>query len=231
MRRNRLLLLAGAAAAAAIVVIALIVVLGGGGSSSSTTTTAASSPSPASTLAGIPQRADTLGKPGAPAPVVVFEDPQCPFCRQWNVGTLPNVLTNYVRTGRINLVYRGIPIIGPNSVTGLRAIYAAGQQNKLWNLVEALYARQGEENSDWITDAVIRSAADEAGADADAILKASSSAGVAAQLRRSAQEANRGGVRGTPTFVVQRPLAAPQQLQLSSLDYSAFSSALESALQ
>ena len=41
-------------------------------------------------------------------------------------------------------------------------MYAAGQQNKLWNMAEALYERQGAENSGWITHAVIRSAAREA---------------------------------------------------------------------
>lgn len=228
MERNRLLLLGAAAAAAVVVVVVLVVALGsGGGSSSGTTSTPAA---PGAGLAGIPQHGDTLGKPTAPATVVVYEDPQCPFCREWNVGTLPSVLTQYVRTGRIKLVYHGIEVIGPNSVKGLRAIYAAGQQNRLWNMVDALYARQGEENSGWITDAVIRSAAKDAGADPDAILNASSSAAVTAQLQRSAREASQARVQGTPTFVVQRPLASPQQLQLSGLDFGAFSSALDAVL-
>jgi protein-disulfide isomerase len=227
VQRNRLLLLAGAALAAVIVVVVLIVALGSGSGSTSATTV--SSPPTGSSLAGIPQHGDTLGKPSATA-LVVYEDPQCPFCREWNVGTLPSVLTQYVRTGRIKLVYHGIEVIGPNSVKGLRAIYAAGQQNRLWNMVDALYARQGDENSGWITDAVIRSAAKDAGADPDAILKASSSAAVTAQLQQSAREANQASVQGTPTFVVQRPLAAPQQLQLSGLDFGAFSSALDAVL-
>jgi protein-disulfide isomerase len=228
--RNRLLLLGGAAVVAAIVVVVLVVALGSGGGSSATTTSTAAGRSASSSLAGIPQHGDTLGKPGATA-VLVFEDPQCPYCRDWNVGTLPDVITQYVRTGRIKLVYRGIEIIGPNSLKGLRAIYAAGRQNKLWNLVDALYARQGQENSGWITDAVIRAAAKDAGANADAILAASSSPGVTAQLRASAQAATQANVQGTPTFVVQRPPAVPRQLQLQALDFGSFSAALDSALQ
>ena len=42
------------------------------------------------------------------------------------------------------------------------AIYGAGGQNKLWNMAEALYERQGDENSGWITLPVIRAAATEA---------------------------------------------------------------------
>ena len=105
----------------------------------------------AALFAGIPQHGDTLGNPSAPVTMVVFEDPQCPFCDEWSLDTLPTVLDQFVRTGKVKLVYRGILIIGPNSVAGLRAIVAAGRQNKLWNMNEALYANQGKENSGWIT--------------------------------------------------------------------------------
>ena len=42
---------------------------------------------------------DTLGsRDGAVTPDGI-EDPQCPFCRQWNIDTLPTVVENYVRAG------------------------------------------------------------------------------------------------------------------------------------
>jgi protein-disulfide isomerase len=179
----------------------------------------------------VSQHGDTLGKAGAPVTLIVFEDPQCPFCREWNLGTLPTVVDRYVRTGRVKLVYRGVEIIGPNSIAGLRAIYAAGRQNKLWNLVEQLYLRQGAENSGWITTAVIRAAARDGGADPAAILASSSSRAVDAALRESAAEANADGVDGTPTFLVERPPGLPQQLSLSALDPASFTAALDAALQ
>ena len=144
VQQNRLVLLAGAVIAAADRRGVLIAV-SSNSSSGSTTTTAATetTPSVAGSLAGIPQHGATLGDPKAPATLLVFEDPQCPFCQEWALGTLPQVLTDYVRTGRVKLVYQGIEVIGPNSVPGLRAIYAAGKQNKLWNFTEALYRQQG----------------------------------------------------------------------------------------
>jgi protein-disulfide isomerase len=230
-----MLLLGGAALSAVIVVVVLVVAVGSGGGSSSdaaaSTSGDGSTAAPSASLAGIPQRGDTLGRAGAPVTLKVFEDPQCPYCRQWNIETLPTVLSDYVRTGRIKLVYRGVEIIGPNSQQGLRAAYAAGRQNKLWNLVDALYVRQGAENSGWITDEVIRSAAKEAGADASAILAASSSPAVIAQLRQAAHEAVAAGVRGTPTFLVERPPNSPQQLSLTGLDPATFTAALDSALE
>jgi protein-disulfide isomerase len=232
VKRNRLLLLGAVVATAAIVVVVLVAVGSGSNSSTTTSTTIASSATaPIATFAGVPQHGDTLGAPNAPATLTVFEDPQCPYCRSWNVDTLPTVVKDYIRTGRVKLVYRGIRIIGPNSEQGLRAIYAAGKQNKLWNLAEALYRVQGGENSGWITDAVIRKAATSAGADPDAVIAASASASVTAELRQAEQEASADRVPGTPSFFLQRPPGLPQLVQVTALDATTFESELSQALK
>jgi protein-disulfide isomerase len=236
VKRDRLLLLAGAIAVAAIVVVVAIVLTSRGSGSAGTTTTSTapdetSTAAQADPFAGVPQRGDTLGRANAAATLAVYEDPQCPFCRDWALGTLPTVIESYVRTGRVKLVYHGIEVIGANSQKGLRAIYAAGAQNKLWNLAEALYQRQAAEDSGWITGPVIREAATAAGANGAAILAASSSARVTASLRAAAQQASADHVQGTPTFVLQRPPAVPQQLQVSALDPATFTAALDAALQ
>jgi protein-disulfide isomerase len=233
VKRRRLLLLGAAIGAAAVVAVVLIVVVSGGSSKSGVSTTSADTTAspPSSSLAGIPQHGATLGNPNAPATLFVYEDPQCPFCRQWNVDTLPTVLRDYVRPGKINLEYRGIVIIGPNSVKGLRAIYAAAPQNKLWNMVDALYAQQGAENSGWITNEVIRSAAQQAGASPAPIFARVNTQAVTAQLTRAGQQARADQVRGTPTFVVEHPPALSQQLALTSLEPADFVASLSAALQ
>jgi protein-disulfide isomerase len=234
VNRNRLLLLAGAVGAAALAAVVLILVVannGSNGSSSPTISGASTTETPSRSLVGIPQHGDTLGNPSAPVTLVVYEDPQCPFCRRWNVETLPTVLRDFVRTGRINLVYRGVVIIGPNSVQGLRAIYAAAKQNKLWNMVDALYAHQSRENSGWITGTVILNAAREAGANGKAIVGRMGSPSVTADLTRAAKQAAADQVPGTPTFVLQRPPALSQPLAPTGLDPASFVSALTTALQ
>jgi protein-disulfide isomerase len=227
VNRNRLYLL-GAAVLVAVVVIAVVVLVGSGGGSSNgaTTTTAVKE----TTLAGVPQTGDTLGSASAPATLTVFEDPQCPFCKEWNDAALPAVIRDYVRPGKVKIVYRGIEIIGPNSTKGLRAIYAATPQKKLWNMVEGLYAQQGEENSGWITDEVIKQAAETSHANADAIFAAMPTAAVSAKLQQAKADASAVGLQGTPTFILQRPLSPPQQLN-APLDASGFEAALNAALQ
>lgn len=233
MSRNRLLLLAGAVGVAAVIVIVLVLIGAGSDSKSPNTTSSASAAAPAENqfLAGVPQHGDTLGEADAPATLIVYEDPQCPFCRDWSLETLPAVIADYVKPGRLKLVYRGVQIIGPNSQEGLRAIYAAGRQDKLWNLSDALYRRQGAENSGWITGAVISEAAASAGADGAAIRAAAPTAAVTTQLRDAAVQASVDRVPGTPTFVLHRPPGLPQTLQVTGLDAATFESELAAALQ
>ncbi|MGZ4334167.1 MAG: DsbA family protein [Gaiellaceae bacterium] len=237
MARNRLLMLAGAIAAAVVVVVVVVVAAGGGsGSSSPTTTSALTSTSgggteATSTFAGVPQHGDTLGKPTAAATLVVFEDPQCPYCRQWNIDTLPTVVRDYVRTGRLKVVYRGIVVIDTNSVAGIRAAYAAGRQNKLWQMVEALYERQGQEGTGWITLPLIKEAAREIHADAAKVVKDADSAPVTDAFSQSLAQAKAYGISGTPTFGIQKPLGSLQQLQVGGLDPTNFTAALDNALR
>ena len=235
MQRNRLYLLGAAAAVAIVAVVVIVVVAGNGGSKSPTTTAASTTPSgPTSRnalFAGIPQKGDLLGKSSAPATLTVFEDPQCPYCRQWNEDTLPTVIDRYVKTGRIRLQYHGIVIIGINSVAGLRAIYAAGNQGKLWNMVEALYDRQGDENSGWITVGVIKDAAKSLGLDAAKLLKDADTKAVTEQMNASQHAAVAAKVAGTPTFVLQKTLGQPTQIQVGGLEPDQFTPALDQALQ
>jgi protein-disulfide isomerase len=230
VNRNRLILVAAAVGAAALVAVVLILV-SGNSSTATPTTTATTTAVGSGSLAGIPQQGNTLGKASAPVTLIVYEDPQCPFCRSWNVSTLPSVISEFVRPGKIKIEYRGVVIIGPDSVQGLRAVYAAGKQNKLWNVSDALYAHQGTENSGWITNDVILAAARDAGANGEKILAAMSSSAVKAELTKAQAQATADQLQGTPSFIIQRPPALPQPLAVSALDPATFDAALSAAIQ
>jgi protein-disulfide isomerase len=235
VNRNRLIVVGAAVGAAAL--LSALLILAGGKSSSTTpptttaTTATTTAAAPADLLAGIPQHGDTLGRATAPVTLIVYEDPQCPYCRRWNVDTLPTVVDQFVRTGKIKLVYRGVVIIGPDSVRGLRAIYAAGAQNKLWNVADAIYAYQGVENSGWITNGVITAAASDAGAIGQAIVAGMGAPAVDSALVKAQTQATAAKVRGTPTFIIERPPAISRQLAVTGLDPASFIASLSAALQ
>jgi protein-disulfide isomerase len=231
VNRNRLILVAAAVGVAALLAVVLILVAANKKTATPTTNATATTAAPSRSLAGIPQQGTTLGKASAPATLIVYEDPQCPYCRSWNASTLPTVVDQYVRTGKLKLEYRGVVIIGRGSVPGLRAIYAASKQNKAWSFADALYSHQGVENSGWITNSVILAAAQEAGANGQAILADMGSSAVSAALLKAQQEATADQLRGTPTFIIVRPPAKSQQLTVAGLDPGSFIPPLAAALQ
>ena len=76
-------------------------------------------------LAGIPQSGIYLGNPAAPVPLVEFADLQCPFCREYTLQTLPQLVQDYVRTGKVRMEFRNLSFLGKDSVTAGRAAAAA----------------------------------------------------------------------------------------------------------
>ena len=64
-------------------------------------------------LLGIPQAGVVLGDPNAPVTLVEWADLQCPFCREWSTAAFPALVHDYVRTGKLQIVFRGLAFLGP----------------------------------------------------------------------------------------------------------------------
>ena len=155
------------------------------------------SAAPESALRGIPQSGIVLGSPNAPVTMVEFADLQCPFCAEYQASVFPTLLDRYVRTGKLRIELRLLRFLGPDSERLARAASAAAAQNRMWQLVELAYARQGRENSGYATDAFIKSLLADAG-----VKGADTSAAAEPELRRAAQAARQAGIDSTPSFLI-----------------------------
>jgi protein-disulfide isomerase len=170
---------------------------------------------------GIPQDGIALGSPHAPVTLVEYADLQCPYCAQWARDSFPTIVQEYVRDGRVRVVFRGLAFIGADSDTALRAALAAGQQDRLWDVVHGLFVQQGAENSGWVSDEVLRSFGG-TGLDTQRMLEGTHSPAVEHQLAAAATAATLAGVSGTPHFQAGRTGAELEHLELASLDPDAF---------
>lgn len=168
----------------------------GGGDSPTTTTLE---------LSGVPQEGDTLGRSGAPIEIVEYADLQCPFCAEASRDAVPALVARYVRDGSARLVFRPLSFIGDDSQRGALAAAAAGEQGKMWQFVEEAFARQGGENSGWLSDALISEVATQVGLDMTVFARARSGDAARAAVARAAQRAQSDRISGTPTFVVSGP--------------------------
>ena len=195
-RRAMIMRLSILAAVAVVAVLATVAVGGSGGGGSSK---GGGGSAPASALRGIPQSGLVLGSPDAPVTMVEFADLQCPFCAEYQARVFPELLDRYVRTGKLRIELRLLRFIGPDSDRLARAAFAAAAQNRMWQLVELAYARQGRENSGYATNAFIKSLLADAGVNG-----ADTGAAAEPELRRAAQAARRAGISATPSFLIGR---------------------------
>jgi protein-disulfide isomerase len=181
-------------------------------------------------LAGIPQNGTVLGSPDAGVTLIEYADLQCPACRAYTETFLPEVVEMYVRPGRVKTEFRGISFIGPDSETALRYVLAAGLQDRLWQLQEALYRNQGGENSGWVTEGLVRElAAEIPGLDADRLVVEADSAEVTEMMAEAEAQADAAGVGGTPTLAIQVGDADPYTLA-AGLGLAELTAALDDAL-
>ena len=93
----------------------------------------------------------------------------------------------------------------------------AEQQGRLWPFLETFYAKQGAENSGYVTDDFLRSVAAASGVDASKALAFADGNMSQTPLTRANAEAQKLGVNGTPTFVVQHGNGKPQVVSADKL--------------
>jgi protein-disulfide isomerase len=170
-------------------------------------------------LTGIPQQGRVLGDPEAEATLIEYADAQCPGCRYYTEELFPTVVDEYIRPGTINSEFRGFPFISSDSVKAYRFLLAAAEQNRLWQLQEALYRNQGAERSGWVTDDLIRRLASEIpGLDVDTLFADAERADITEAAEGAAAEAEAAGVTGTPSLFIKIGDAEPYFIQVSSVE-------------
>jgi protein-disulfide isomerase len=210
-RRRRRLLLVGGIGLVAVIVIA-VAIAAGSGSSSGTTSSSSAAGTVNRLLTGLPQQGNTLGKPGAPVTVTVFEDLECPICREFTLGAENQLIANDVRAGRAKLVFRSLQTATPDATTfqvQQQAAVAAGKQQKLWHFVELFYHQQGPEGTPYVTESYLDKLAHQVpGLDYKAWL-AARKADLSHQVSGDESLAHSKNFDSTPTIVVKGPKGSP----------------------
>jgi protein-disulfide isomerase len=237
----RVLMIAGGVAALVVVGVVLAVALSGGGKGLNVATLPTSGslanalPGAADVNAvfkGIPQSGLTLGSPSAKVTLTEFIDLQCPYCQEFETQVMPSVVGRYVRTGKVKVVARPLAFIGPDSIRGRNAMLAAGAQGKAFNFAELLYDNQRTENTGWLDDGMIASAAESIpGLNPKQVFTARNSATVAAQAAQIDRAGAAAKVHQTPTLFVGTGGSLGNQVALKSpTDGATLTRALDAAL-
>ncbi len=228
---------------ATVVVVAIVVIAvaasGGGGSTPPKSGSTAEKQAIATvdqTVADVPQSGNVLGDPNAPVTLVYFGDLECPICREFTLGALPQIIQKWVRTGKLKIEYRSLETATREPETFKTqqvAALAAGKQDKMWHFIELFYHEQGEEDSGYVTESYLQGLARQVpGLNLSQWSTDRNDPALANQVATDAQVANNEGFTGTPSFLIGKTGGALQKFEYSSLtDPTSFNQAIESLLK
>ena len=127
--------------------------------------------------------------------IVEYFDFQCPYCRKLE----PELRQVVQDDGKVRLVRKDWPILGPVSVVAARMALASKYQNKYNEAHDALIGINSK-----LTEPRIRELLAGAGIDVDRAASdlATNAKAIDAILKRNADQATAFGFRGTPSFIV-----------------------------
>lgn len=181
-----------------------------------------------------------IGSADAPVTIAFWSDFQCPYCKAAETGgvpqikltpAIPDVIKNYVDTGKVKLVFMDFVFLGNDSVTAAlygRAVWKLyPDQYFAWRT--AMYAAQDEEGDKGFGNAesIDKLDATIPGLDAAKIaadVKANTAA-YQAMLDADKAEAQKIGVNATPSFVIGT------QLLQGAYPFQAFEAAINPLLK
>ncbi len=150
----------------------------------------------------LPTHGYTLGQADAPVTIDLYEDFQCPACRNWGASVFPSLVANELATGKAKLVFHDYPFIGPESYMAAQAGQAAARQDRFWDMWSTIYANQGAENSGALARERLLRMARAQGLDMDRFVADMDSSSTSSAIEASAADAQRIGIQSTPSLVV-----------------------------
>ena len=146
----------------------------------------------------------------APVTIIEFSDYECPFCGKYFQQTYPQIVKEYVDTGKVKIVFRDFPLsFHANAQKAGEAAECAGEQRKYWEMHDKLFKNQNalEINS-------LKRYAKELGLNTKTFDDCLDSGKMASEVQKDFEDGQDAGVSGTPAFFINGiPLTGAQPFE------------------
>ena len=126
--------------------------------------------------------------------IVEFFDYQCGYCKR----TLTSIVELLRIDKKVRVVWKELPILGPNSRIAARAAMAAKRQSRYLDFHIAIMSESGR-----LSENKILAAAKRLGLDIDKLRDDMQDPAIDAYLDETKQLANKLGIRGTPALIIE----------------------------
>ncbi len=191
-RRVRTLVLVGGAA----VFIATVLILSGPRAPTGSAVTVPT-PFPRPRAEGV-----AMGDPNAPVVMEEFSDFQCPVCRRFSDEIEPQLVEDYVATGKVYFVYRQFPVLGANSIRAAEASLCAAEQGQFWPYHDILFANQNELDPSAFSTSRLATFAQHAGLDVTEFQACMDDNRTQTAMQADLAAARDAGFDATPSFLI-----------------------------
>lgn len=148
----------------------------------------------------------TKGPSDASVTIVEYFDPNCPHCKSFH-KTMSTLVSEY--EDEVQFVYKPFPLRG-SSLPEIQALYAANQEGKFTEMLNAQYARQ---NRTGITNQDLRAIASEIGMNPDVLMSRVEQDKYRQLILQERKRAIKIGVNSTPTVLVNGHFVGSRSLE------------------
>ena len=142
------------------------------------------------------------GDPNAPITLVEFGDYQCHYCNVFFETIEGDIITNYVETGKVKIIFKDYNIIGSDSVNASHGAHCAKDQGMFWEYHDILFSNWTGENNGWASPENLIFFAEEINLDMDQWVKCMDEKPHSKTILTSNEDAKKLQLTGTPAFFV-----------------------------
>jgi len=179
-----------------------------------------------------------LGDKNAPITIVEFSDYECPFCKRHFDETLPQLVKNYVDTGKVKIVYRDFPLSFHDPMATKEAVAAncareQGGDKKYFEFHDEIFKRTTS-NGNGLNDEKIQTIAKDLGLNTGKFSTCLSNQAQADEVKKDIADGTAAGASGTPTFVIGKTTSNGEvdgDLVVGAQPFAAFQAVIDPMLQ
>lgn len=143
-----------------------------------------------------------MGDPSALVTVYEYADYQCPACGIFARQYKPRIEEDYIKTGKVRLVFKNFAFLGQESVWAAEAAYCAAEQGGFWAYHDKLFANQRGENRGAFSKANLVRFARELGLKPEDFQMCLDSGRYRQKVQDELREGEAQGITSTPSFIV-----------------------------
>ena len=174
-------------------------------------------------------QAPILGSESASVTIIEIGDYQCEMCKRWFDHSRSQIIDNYINTGKVNMVFLDMPILGNDSLIAAEATYCANDQGKYWDYHVTLFEHQEEMNSGWANNERLKSFAFSMGLDMKEFSQCLDSKHYYSQVKLNAEKSKTMGANSTPSFLIVNTSGEQKSIR-GAQPYTVFEEVIESLL-